>query len=112
MEINERPEDDVIVLSPCGRLDNDTSPEFQTRLLAVVAASPRVLLDFSHLEYISSAGLRALTMASKQSKTAGGHLAVAALVPMVREIFTISRFSFVVQVFDTIEQGLAAVRAA
>jgi anti-sigma B factor antagonist len=110
VEIGERRDGDILVLSPAGRIDNDTSPDFQTRLLAALAPGAAVLVDFSAIEYISSAGLRALMMGSKQAKQTKGRLAVAALRPVVREIFEISRFSLVVQVFDTSADALAGLR--
>lgn len=111
MEIGERRDGNISVLRPVGRIDNETSADFQTKLLAVITPDgAAVLVDFSAVDYISSAGLRALMMASKQSKAAKGKLAVAALTPVVKEIFDISRFSFVVQVFDTVADALAALR--
>ena len=111
MEIGERRDGDILVLSPAGRIDNDTSPAFQTKLLgALTPAGALVLVDFSVVEYISSAGLRALMMGSKQSKASKGRLAVAALGPVVKEIFEISRFSLVVEVFDTPVEALAVLR--
>lgn len=108
MEISEQRQGDVVVLGPVGRINNDTSPEFQSRLLGCVG-SGAVLVDLSRVEYISSAGLRALMMASKQSKAVNGRLAVAALTPVVKEIFTISRFSYVVAVYETAADALAAL---
>jgi len=111
MEISEERQGEIVVLTPAGRINNDTSQEFQTRLLASVgSAAATVLIDFSRVEYISSAGLRALMMASKQSKATNGRLAVAGLTPMVKEIFSISRFSLVVQVFETTAEAIAALR--
>ncbi len=79
MEISEQRRDDIIVLGPVGRINNDSSADFQTKLLGCVGSTAtKVLIDFSGVEYISSAGLRALLMASKQSKAANGRLAVAA----------------------------------
>jgi anti-sigma B factor antagonist/stage II sporulation protein AA (anti-sigma F factor antagonist) len=110
VEIGVQRRGNVLVLSPVGRLDNDTSPTFQARLLDSVGPSgAAVLLDFSGVEYISSAGLRALMMASKQSKAANGRLAVAGLKPVVKEIFAISRFSYVVQIFETPAEAIAAL---
>jgi anti-anti-sigma factor len=108
LEISERYEGGVVVLGPVGRINNDTSPEFQNRLLGCVAGGA-VLVDLSRVEYISSAGLRALMMASKQSKAVNGRLAVAELNPVVKEIFTISRFSYVVAVYETAAEALAAL---
>jgi anti-anti-sigma factor len=110
MEISEERRGEIIVLSPAGRINNDTSPVFQTRLVGCVgSAAANVLVDFSHVEYISSAGLRALMIASKQAKAINGRLAVAALTPIVREIFAISHFGMVVQVFETMAEALAAL---
>jgi anti-anti-sigma factor len=110
MEISEDRQGDVIVLNPTGRINNDTSPVFQTRLVGCVgSAAANVLVDLSRVEYISSAGLRALMIASRQSKATGGRLAVAALTPVVNEIFTISHFGLVVQVFATRAEAIAAL---
>ena len=110
MEIGERRDGDILILLPVGRIDNDTSAAFQARLLAALASPAAVLIDFSRVEYISSAGLRALMMGSRQAKAVKGRLAVAALGPVVKEIFEISRFSLVVQVYETPAEALAALR--
>ena len=110
MEIGERRDGNILVLRPVGRIDNDTSPDFQSRLLSGLSAGTTVLVDFAAVEYISSAGLRALMMGSKQAKASKGRLAVAALGPVVKEIFEISRFSMVVEVFGTTADALAALR--
>jgi anti-anti-sigma factor len=110
MEIGERRQGGIVVLSPLRRINNDTSPAFQTKLLGCVGSgATAVLIDFSGVEYISSAGLRALMMASKQCKADNRRLAVAALTPMVKEIFAISRFSLVVQVFETTTEAITAL---
>jgi anti-anti-sigma factor len=111
VEIGERRDGDILILRPVGRIDNDTSPAFQAKLLSCLTpAGAAVLVDFSAVEYISSAGLRALMMGAKQSKASKGRLGVAALGPVVKEIFEISRFSLVVQVFDSMADALAALR--
>lgn len=112
MVISEQRDGEVVVLGPVGRIDNDTSADFQSKLLNSVGSDgARVLVNLSGVDYISSAGLRALMMASKQSKATEGRLAVAALGPVVQEIFTISRFALVVQVFQTPGEAIEALRA-
>ncbi|MFI4987597.1 MAG: STAS domain-containing protein [Alphaproteobacteria bacterium] len=112
MEIAERRQGSVLVLSPVGRIDNDTSPVFQSTLLADVAVpGAAVLVDLAKVEYMSSAGLRALMMGARQSKASQGRLAVAGLQPVVKEIFAISRFSYVVQVFETPGEAMRALEA-
>lgn len=111
MQIGEQRQGEAVVLQPVGRIDNDTSPAFQTRLLGAIGTAPAsVLVDLGGVDYISSAGLRALMMAAKQSKASKGKLAVANLKSVVKEIFAISRFSHVVPVFETPDDALAAWR--
>jgi anti-anti-sigma factor len=109
MEIGEERQEGVTVLRPVGRIDNDTSLSFQERLLLALDAGA-ALVDFAGVEFISSAGLAALMTASKQAKAQKCRIAVAGLRPLVQEIFAISRFSRVVPVYGTTDEGLAALR--
>ena len=73
--------------------------------------SGAVVLDLSGLEYVSSAGLRCFMLASRQAKSNRARIAVAALQPMVAEIFEISHFNLVFQVFPTVREALGALSA-
>src|ERR1700722_1665402 len=65
VEIGERRDGDILILSPAGQIDNDPSAAFQATLLGALPPGAAVLVDFSSIEYVSSAGLRALMMGSK-----------------------------------------------
>ena len=111
MEIGERRQANILVLQPVGRIDNFTSAEFQARLLAATnSTTDDIVVDFSSVEYISSAGLRAL-MAASRLKPKEQRLAVACLNSIVSEIFAISRFAYVVPVFTTVDEASAARQA-
>ena len=102
---------DAIALFPQGRIDHATADDFRAALTPYLAScgagGDRLVLDFSGVEYISSVGLRVLILASKQVKAQGGALAVCGLQPVVREIFEISRFNLVLDVFPTMREALA-----
>ena len=53
--------------------------------------------------------MRILMLARKQAQAQGGTLVVAALGPMLREIFEISRFSAVFDVYPSVRDALAAI---
>jgi anti-sigma B factor antagonist/stage II sporulation protein AA (anti-sigma F factor antagonist) len=112
MELNARHSDNTVVLSPRGRVDHLNAEAFGKAVAPHVEQcgkhGPCILFDLSAMEYISSAGLRVLMLASKRAVPAGGRLGVAAPTPLVREILEISRFDLVFPVFDNIETGLAA----
>lgn len=120
MDLSPRRFADALVLRPPGTLDHLTAPAFRAALephLAHCAADgDRVVLDFSGVPYISSAGLRVLMLASKQARAQGGAIVIAALAPLPLEIFAISRFDQVLPVFRTVGEALAegspAARAA
>jgi len=101
------------VLQVAGRLDQDTCEGFRVDLMKQVEAAAReggtVVLDLSGLEYVSSAGLRCFMLASREAKAQQARIFVAALQPMVEEIFEISHFNLVFQVFPTLRDALAAV---
>ncbi len=109
MDISEQRDAGVIVLRPTGRIDNDTSLAFQDRLLKVIAEGT-TLVDFTSVEFISSAGLAALMTAAKQAKTANARIACAGLNSVVQEIFAISRFARVIPVYATAAEGVAALK--
>ena len=67
------------------------------------------MLDFSQVDYISSVGLRVLMLAAKKAREQDGAIVVAALQPVVREIFEISRFNLVFQCFGTVREALGKI---
>ncbi|QJR16655.1 STAS domain-containing protein [Usitatibacter palustris] len=105
----------AVVLSVSGRLDQDTCEAFRAELMTHLDATSRdgrgIVLDLSGLEYVSSAGLRCFMLASRQAKAQHSRIAVAALQPMVAEIFEISHFNLVFQVYGTVDEAVNAVSA-
>ena len=112
MNVSTRRFANALVLHVKGRLDQDTCEAFRGDLMKSVEDSAHaggsVVLDLSELEYVSSAGLRCFMLASRQAKSQAGRIFVAAMQPMVAEIFTISHFNLVFQTFPTVREALAA----
>ena len=116
MELAAKRFADTVALYPEGRIDHATADAFKAALVphlaGVAAGRDRAVIDLAGVEYISSVGLRVLMLASKQVKAQGGALAVADLQPVVREIFEISRFNLVLEVFPTLREALAKLSPA
>jgi len=83
-----------------GRIDHASSDGFTAALepLVVLAGkdTPPLLLDLSGVDYISSVGLRALILAHRRVTSQGGRFAVAALQPLVQEVFAIARLNLLI----------------
>ncbi len=105
----------VTVLTPVGRIDQETAAEFQTRLMEEIGATAgeagHVALDLGGIQFISSLGLRSLMIGAKEMRGADRRFVVANLSPLVREVFQISRFDRVIDVHDTLRGAVVAISA-
>jgi anti-anti-sigma factor len=106
MEVTTRTAGHVTVFAIVGKLDSITSPQAQQALDAVLAGGVKKLaVDFTALDYVSSAGLRVLLSAAK--KLGAGGLRMYGLNQSVREVFDISGFSAILPVFAGEAEALA-----
>jgi anti-anti-sigma factor len=81
-----------------GRLDTNSAPSAQETFLKIAGEYADIELNFSSLDYISSAGLRSLLMLQKQVNKTGGSLAITNVSPSVLEVFEITGFSSILNI--------------
>lgn len=86
MVISESIENDIVTFKLDGWLDTASSPELGEKIEALTEASGLVL-DFEHVEYMSSSGLRQVLAAHKKAKQLGATFAVVNVCPTVMSIF-------------------------
>ncbi len=112
MKWSEEARDGAIVASPKGKIDESTALGFGTDLEGAVAraaeASIKLVVDCSGIDYMSSRGLRALTLAKRKADGAGVKIILAAPNQIVREILAISRYDKLFGVTETVDAALAA----
>jgi anti-sigma B factor antagonist len=75
-----------------GRLDTMTAPELEDELKKSLEGVDTLTMDFSKLDYISSAGLRVLLSAHKKMSAAGG-MKIINVNEIVQEVFEVTGFS-------------------
>ena len=80
-----------------GRLDTMTAPELEKELNASLGSADSLTLDFSKLEYISSAGLRVLLSAHKVMSGKGG-MKVTNVNEIVQEVFEVTGFADILNI--------------
>ena len=116
MDLSPKRFADTMVLAPVGRIDHGRSEDFKSALRPhlerCAAGQDQLVLDLSGVNYISSAGLRVLMLARKQAKAQGGTLVLAGLGPVVKEIFEISRFTVVFDIFASVREALGRISPA
>ena len=108
MKIETHREGRTVLVSPSGRLDGAGAPALEAELCNVASLGGRVVLDGRGLDYISSAGLRALLIGAKTCVQEGGELAVAAFGPECRAVVEASGLLSVLDYHETREAALAA----
>ena len=90
MTINKKQNGTALEIALEGRLDTTTAPELEKALN--LDGVNELTLDFSGLEYISSAGLRVLLSAHKIMSRKGG-MKVTHVNEIVNEVFEVTGFS-------------------
>jgi anti-sigma B factor antagonist/stage II sporulation protein AA (anti-sigma F factor antagonist) len=113
VEISRKQFAEVVVIAPVGRVDQTTAGELEATLTPLWEKSAvdksALVLDFTGVGYISSVGLRVLMIAAKRMRAGGARIAIAALQPVVAEIFAISRFDRVLEVFPSLRGALESL---
>jgi stage II sporulation protein AA (anti-sigma F factor antagonist) len=101
----------IIICAPA-RLDGLNSGNFSTfSANLVTAGARRVVLDFTDVEYMSSAGVRALMMMQKQLSGNGGKLVLLACRPHIRDLLNFSGLIDLAPLADSFEAAKLHARA-
>ena len=102
MELKEQKKKDTIILAVKGRLDTTNYGELEKKLTGLFDNNNKnVLLNFQELDYVSSAGLRVLLLFLKRAKAKNGNLAICDLKKNIEDIFKISGFNTLFEIYDT-----------
>ena len=104
MEIEFETVDGITVVTLFGELDSRTAPIVQEKLLDLPSPEARALLDMSGVNYISSAGLRALLMLYRRMATSDGRVALFGLTESIRDVMTVTGFLDFFAAYDTLEE--------
>lgn len=99
-----------MVMAPMGRMDNETSPRFQEKAEKIMAlGEKRFVVDLAGLEYLSSAGMRALIATAMQLRSIpGSSIAFARPAAMVTDVLRVSGFEQMFPLFSTLDEALKA----
>ena len=97
MTISKKQTGTALEIALEGRLDTMTSPELEAERKQSLGGAETLILDFSKLDYISSAGLRVLLSAHKTMAPKGG-MKVINVNEIVREVFDVTGFADILTV--------------
>jgi anti-sigma B factor antagonist/stage II sporulation protein AA (anti-sigma F factor antagonist) len=90
----------ALILRLEGRLDATTSVQLENVLNnAIENKHTKILVDFSGVEYLSSAGMRVLLSMTKRLKGIGGYFKLFSIHDDVMEIIRLAGFEVILQIF-------------
>ena len=91
MTITKTAENGTLRIALEGRLDTNTAPQLEAELKTSLSGITELELDFSGLEYISSAGLRVL-LAAQKTMSRQGKMTIRNVNETILEVFEITGF--------------------
>ncbi|MBQ1376454.1 MAG: STAS domain-containing protein [Lachnospiraceae bacterium] len=92
MTINKIFEDTSLTAEIEGRIDTQTAPELEKELKAVIDDVTDLVLDFTKVNYISSAGLRTIITAQNWMEAKDGTMVIRGADKNIKNIFKVTGF--------------------
>jgi anti-sigma B factor antagonist len=86
------------VVAVRGRADGEAADELEAALRAALESYPKVAADLGNLDYISSAGLRAVIQAARAAQAKNIEFAVCALSASVKKVFDMSGMHHILKI--------------
>jgi anti-anti-sigma factor len=107
MNLNEIKNDKVVIIEIEGRLDTTNYNQLEKKLLENIESNNKnLLIDCTKMDYVSSSGLRIFLMALKKITSLNGKFVLCGLQENIAEIFEISGFTSIFQIFENQEMAL------
>ena len=95
----------VFFVTPVGRLDSDTAPQFEKHIDYLLEAKPTELVfDMKGVDYLSSAGVRVFFKARKGVGVRNGEVVLLNVQPTVKKVFEIINAMPSLSIFESIEE--------
>jgi anti-anti-sigma factor len=112
LEIQERVENGISVVSVSGMIDSLTSEKVRAAFLAQInAGAASLVADLGGVNYTSSAGLRALLAVMKAVRHKKGDLRLACVQPNVQKVLEMSGFTSIFKLFEDVDAAVASFKA-
>ena len=92
MMIEKKQSTTELNISLSGRLDTTTAPWLETELNASLPGMESLVLDFTNLEYVSSAGLRVI-LAAQKIMNKQGTMVIRNVNDAIAEVFEMTGFA-------------------
>jgi len=109
MQITDRKENGASVVAINGDIAQLAATKMRDYLDRVTEADgTRLVVDFSGVNYMNTAGIEVLISTMKHLHEKGGEMYLAQLPKPVLKVFQITRLDEIFRIYDTVENAIAA----
>jgi anti-anti-sigma factor len=111
MDIDDEQIGDVWVVTAHGRLDGIYSSAFANHVGELITGTnPKILIDFTDIDFVTSAGLRAVLLLMRKAKASGGVFALSGVNDQVREVLEVSGLAEMFSIHPGRAEAIAALK--
>jgi anti-sigma B factor antagonist len=108
MKLETSEDNGILTVRLEGSLDGKTAPEAREQLQRFLAANPKLILDLTNVDYLSSAGLRLLLVLYRELSARKGKLVLLGVSQDIRTVMSHTGF---LSFFTLVESAVEAARA-
>ena len=107
MNIQDKQINGKTVLTIVGSIDALTAPQITEYINGLIAKNQTHLIaDFGGVDYTSSAGLRVLLGAVKETRAKGGDFYLVDVQPDVEKVLSLSGFTSILKIFSDLDTAV------
>lgn len=107
MEAQVEEKGEIIIIRVQGRLDAASSPQLEKQINSIIETGHfKLILNFSGVEYLSSAGMRLMLSISKKLKHLEGKVVACNINDEVMSVIKMAGFQHVLEIYPTEEESI------
>lgn len=111
MELTQHQKGKATIFELQGRLDSNAAPEVEKQIMAAInGGASGIVLNFHELEYISSAGIRALVHCNKACENKGEKVLLASVPKAIENVLYITGFLPYFEIYDTPDHAAEKIK--
>ena len=99
---------EIAVVTAGGQIDSETAPQFDAELTRVVAEKAKIVIDLRGIEYMSSAGIRAIVKAAQIAEGKGGTVKLASVPDEIQSVLYTVGLNQKVNSYASVDEAVAS----
>ena len=104
--------DGVLIAVLSGRIDSSNAGELQSALESGIDPEGALVLDFEHVSFMSSAGLRVCLVIARKFNEPGKEFGICTPSDPIRDVVAISGFDQIIAVYDSQAAAVNALKSS